>query len=132
MVNRSGYVDYLEEPAHTLYRGRVANTIRGKRSQAFLRELLAALDVMPRKRLIKDALIDENGEPCAIGVVCQTRDLDVSQVNYEDPDQVGRLVGVSKTLAAELEFENDDGVMPGETPGHRWQRIRNWVQRHLK
>jgi hypothetical protein len=121
----------MDEPYATLYYGRVANTIRGKRSQLFLRELLVALDAMPVKRLIKDALIDERGEACAIGVVCQTRQLDVSGVDPEEPYQVAKLLGISKTLAAELVFENDEECWP-ETPEHRWQRIRKWVARHLK
>ena len=44
------------------YRGAVKSAIRGKRGQAFLREMLAALDAMPEKRLSAGALIFD-GQP---------------------------------------------------------------------
>ena len=47
-MSRSGYSDDIDDNwAHIMWRGRVASSIRGKRGQAMLRELLAALDAMP-------------------------------------------------------------------------------------
>jgi hypothetical protein len=62
-VSRSGYVDDMcDEWALIRYRGAVASAIRGKRGQAFLREMLAALDAMPEKRLTAGALVFD-GQP---------------------------------------------------------------------
>lgn len=48
-MSRSGYSNDGENIA--MWRGQVASAIRGKRGQAFLRELVEALDAMPEKRL---------------------------------------------------------------------------------
>ena len=62
-MSRSGYVDDMcDEWALIRYRGAVKSAIRGKRGQAFLREMLAALDAMPEKRLISGALVFD-GQP---------------------------------------------------------------------
>jgi len=56
-LSRSGYSDdYDDERMAALYRGAVASSMRGKRGQAFLREMIEALDAMPEKRLIADSL----------------------------------------------------------------------------
>ena len=60
-MSRSGYHDDCE--GWDLIRGAVKSAIRGRRGQAFLKEMLAALDALPEKRLItEDLVIDgENG-----------------------------------------------------------------------
>ena len=127
-MTRSGYTDdseYLE-----LYRGRVANTIKGRNSQKFLREMLAAFDAMPVRILIYGDLIDAKGNCCAIGAVCKSRGLDLRLVDQEDPEAIGRLMAISTTLAAEIEYENDEGGdwrRDPETPWQRWKRMREWI-----
>lgn len=130
-MSRSGYVDDLGYTELNLYRGRVARAMKGKRGQRFLRELGAAMDAMPVKELIADKLIDVNGKCCAIGVVCKSRNIDVSKVDYEDPISVARAVGISQSMAAEIEYENDEAVYYIETPNRRWERIRKWVASNL-
>ena len=128
-MSRSGYSDdceYLE-----LYRATVDRTIAGKRGQAFLREMATAMDAMPEKKLIADELINAEGACCAIGTVCKARNIDVSKVDYYDPDEVGKLVGISRSLAAEIEYINDDDFRYGESPEHRWERIRKWIDKNL-
>jgi len=62
-MSRSGYVDDMsDEWAAIRYRGAVSSAVRGKRGQAFLREMLAALDAMPEKRLAAGALVFD-GQP---------------------------------------------------------------------
>lgn len=62
-MSRSGYTEDCDDNWQLIrWRGAVASAIRGKRGQAFLRELLAALDAMPEKRLIADALVFD-GQP---------------------------------------------------------------------
>ena len=130
-MSRSGYTDDLDPLALGRYRAQVASAIRGKRGQAFLRELADAMDAMPEKVLIANELIDAEGDCCAIGVVCKARGLDVSGIDYEEPDDVGNLVGIARQLAAEIEFENDEGSWAIESPARRWRRMREWVESQL-
>lgn len=130
-MSRSGYSDeceYLD-----LYRGNVERTIKGKRGQAFLREMAKALDEMPEKKLISGELVGESGV-CAIGAVCKARGLDVRKVDEFDPHEVADLVGISTPLAAEIAYLNDDNdfyYRRHETPEERWQRMRKWVQENI-
>ncbi len=130
-MSRSGYVDDFYGPEANLYRASVDRAIQGKRGQSFLQELAAAMDAMPDKRLIHSELISEPGEMCTIGVVCKKRGLDVSGVDVEDPERVGSLVGIARSMAAEIEYENDDCGRHDETPEQRWIRMRKWVESSL-
>lgn len=141
-MSRSGYVDDLDQRDLAMYRGRVASAIRGKRGQAFLRELAAAMDAMPIKTLIAGELISATGDCCAIGVVCKARGVDVKPIDYDDPDQVGAAVGIDRVMAAEVEYANDECAEfrkdesgrwnLSETPAQRWHRMRKWVENNLK
>lgn len=145
-MSRSGYVDDMDDAlALGRWRAQVKSAIRGKRGQAFLRELAAAMDAMPEKALIKDELIDQDGRCCTIGVVCKIRGVDVSRIDYEEPEEVGAAVGIARQMAAEIEYENDecdtrferDANDPRqwnrieETPEERWQRMRKWVESQI-
>lgn len=129
-MSRSGYsddCDYLE-----LYRATVERAIRGKRGQAFLKELAVALDAMPEKVLIRNELINEHGEVCAIGAVCKARSMDVSKIDENEPDEVAKAVGIARSMAAEIAFENDEaGRRINELPNERWNRMRKWVADNL-
>lgn len=133
-MSRSNYSDDYEYV--DLYRRTVENAIRGKRGQAFLREMAKALDEMPEKKLIADELVSDGGV-CAIGAVCKARGLDVSEVDYEDPDSVAQAVGISRSLAAEIEWMNDEAYRDAyyyrgvETPEQRWIRMRKWIQENI-
>ena len=98
-MSRSGYSEDCENLE--LYRAAVERSIKGQRGQAFLRELAAAMDAMPEKVLIAGELESEKGECCTIGVVCKARALDVSRIDYENPNSVGKLIGVARSMAAE-------------------------------
>lgn len=136
VMSRSGYADDCEPESleeqrrYNMYRGRVASAIRGKRGQDFLKEVAAAMDAMPEKVLIANELINEDGDCCTIGVVCKARGLDVSKIDYEDPEQVAAAVGIAKPMAAEIEWENDD--YRSEHPAERWKRMRKWVADNIK
>lgn len=130
-MSRSGYSDALDGPEVYLYRGSVMSAIRGKRGQAFLRELAAAMDAMPVKELIAGELVTEDGQCCAIGAVCLARGADVRKVDYECPEDVGVTVGIATCMAAEIEYENDEAAWHPESPSERWIRMRKWVDKHL-
>lgn len=129
-MSRSGYSDDYEHM--NLYRATVDRAIKGKRGQAFLQDLAKAMDEMPVKRLISNELVTEEGEVCAIGAVCKKRGLDAN-IDFEDRDQVARLVGIAPCLAAEIEFENDEAYPAyKETPEEKWTRMRKWVDDQLQ
>ena len=129
-MSRSGYDDCCLG-GYELYRASVKRAIRGKRGQAFLRELAAAMDAMPVRELISGKLVREDGACCTIGVVCQSRGLDVSRLDYEDPWLDGHAVGIATVMAAEIAYENDEVVYP-EDPAQRWVRMRKWVEGNFR
>jgi len=133
-MSRSGYSEDLDEGALNLYRANVERAIKGKRGQAFLEEMAKSLDEMPEKKLIKNDLITESGMVCAIGAVFKARGLDLEGVDPDDPESVAQAVGISRSLAAEIEYVNDEDdfyLESDETPEHRWIRMREWIQEHL-
>lgn len=129
-MSRSGYSEDCENIE--LYRASVDRALNGKRGQAFLRELAAAMDAMTEKVLITGELVSEKGEVCAIGAVCKSRALDVSRINYDDPDTVARVIGVARSMAAEIAFMNDEAGRASELPCERWTRMREWVSYNLE
>ncbi len=127
-MSRSGYDDDCDNLG--LYRGQVASATRGKRGQAFFKELAEEMDKMPDKVLIADELIDSYGQCCTMGVVCKSRGLDASKIDYDESWHVGRAVGIAEQLASEIAFMNDEWS-PGELPQQRWIRMRKWVNEQI-
>jgi hypothetical protein len=128
-MSRSGYSDDCENDwALICWRGAVKSAIRGRRGQAFLKEMLAALDAMPEKKLVKEEL-ELSGEVCAVGAVGKARGVDMSKIDPEDRRAVASVFGISPALAAEIVYENDEGYYRygTEPPEHRWLRMRAWV-----
>lgn len=131
-MSRSQYADDCDNNWATIcYRGAVARAIRGKRGQSLLREMLAALDSMPDKRLISHAL-EEGGAVCALGAVGRRRGIDMGSLDPEDPEQVAGAFQVSGALVREIAYENDEWLDCFETPEHRWRRMRDWVVSQLR
>lgn len=139
-MSRSGYSEDLDNWDHIRWRGAVKSAIRGKRGQAMLRELLAALDAMPEKELITDDLVDADGCYCTLGALGAARGMDLASIDAEDPDSVAEAFGIPRALAAEIEYENDytpcyrivGGGWVRETPAQRWVRMRAWVVKHIR
>ena len=90
-MSRSGYVeDFGDEDdrwAQIRWRGAVASAIRGKRGQAMLREVLAALDAMPEKTLAAHSLKNEDGDFCTLGALGAARGLELPQIDPLDEDE---------------------------------------------
>jgi hypothetical protein len=126
-VSRSGlYEDDGGDPlGFGRFRGRVASAMRGKRGQAALRELLAALDAMPNKRLIRENLVAD-GEYCTLGVLGAARGLPMDDLDPEDYDRVAEAFGIAPVMVQEIEFMNDEGPSR-TTPEERWRDMRQWV-----
>lgn len=127
-MGRSGYSDDCENVA--MWRGQVASAIRGKRGQIFFRELVAGLDALPEKRLIRDE-IEADGEVCALGAVAKKRGLAFDALDTEDFDGLGKAFDIAHQLAQEVMYENDEGHWK-ETPEERWSRVRRWAVSQIK
>lgn len=129
-MSRSGYSHDDDNWSLIRWRGMVASSIRGKRGQAFLAELVEALDAMPEKRLIAHDLQD-GPNVCAIGSVGARRGVDMSKLDPEDSETIAGVFGIADPLVREIEFMNDE-VGWNETPEQRWDRMRAWAAQHLK
>lgn len=158
-MSRHGYTeDEGDDPlAMGRWRGMVASTIRGKRGQAFLREVLTALDAIPDKRLISEELKTVDGEFCTLGAVGAKRGVDLEAIDPDDYDAVAAAFGIHPILAQEIMWENDEQVsrfdyveveicgpiQPWDNRGRhkrtvripaegaaerRWQHMRDWVE----
>ncbi len=143
-MSRSGYseVDDWDEGADWRYirwRGAITSALRGKKAQAFLRELIAALDALPEKRLIANSFIEpQEGCVCALGAVGKSRGIDLSAFEEIDPDDDGAaadaasgVFGIPHTLAATIMDENDEGGRRDQTPEERFARMRRWAECQL-
>jgi len=128
-MSRSGYCEDLDHWEMIKWRGQVASAIRGKRGQACLREMLAALDAMPVKELIAGEL-EQDGEVCALGALGKARGVDMTTLDPEDPDGVAVVFGIAPQLAREIVYENDEH--PDRTPADRWKRMRKWIVSRLE
>jgi hypothetical protein len=132
-MSRSGYSDDLDPRDLAMWRGQVASAMRGKRGQAFLRELIEALDMMPEKRLVASALRREDGEVCAIGSVGARRGINLETLDPRDHEGLASVFGIARQLVREIEFINDDGYFgEGASPEQRWKRMRAWAIANLK
>ena len=106
-MSRSGYSDNCCGPELAMYRGQVASAIRGKRGQAFLRDLVDALDALPEKKLIAHELQTAQGV-CAIGCVGVKRGVDMHGIDPENHYRLSKTFDIACQLVAEVEFVNDD------------------------
>ncbi|MDE2232561.1 MAG: hypothetical protein KGJ90_00315 [Patescibacteria group bacterium] len=150
-MSRSGYTDEDYDGQLAMWRGQVANSIRGKRGQKMLRDLLTALDSMPEKQLISGHLENSEGV-CALGALGQYRHIDMSNCEKlidiygycEDFEMLAELLSkafdITPQLAREIQYLNDefydftweDGKRRNYTPEERWQKMRAWVQSKIK
>jgi len=133
-MSRSGYVNDGEQWQFICWRGAVSSALGGKRGQAFLREMLEALDSLPEPRLISDSLSSsEESDPkqrgvCAMGAVGLKRGVKMDDYYYAE--DVGNLFGISRAMAAEISWINDESFCgsTAETPEDRFVRVRKWVK----
>jgi hypothetical protein len=110
-VSRSGYSDdYDEDGTGGLWRGAVERSIKGKRGQAALRELAAAMDAMPIKTLAAESLITDDGEFCTLGVLGQARGIDMKPIDPDDWEAVARVFNIAPAMVREIVYENDEGT----------------------
>jgi hypothetical protein len=134
-VSRSGYIDDCwdgDNWSAIMYCGAVTSAFRGKRGQAFLKEILAALDAMPEKRLVGDSLEDQEGAVCTLGAVGKARNMVMSQIDPEDYHTVAGKFGIAEAMAREIVYMNDEASWGNETPEQRWSRMRIWIAGNIR
>lgn len=95
-MSRAGYSEDCDEQwQYALYRGRLLSSMRGKRGQAFFRDLISALEAMPEKRLIPEALI-KDGEVCALGALGKQRGYaNLKEIDPEDAETIAGTFGIA-------------------------------------
>jgi hypothetical protein len=140
-MSRSGYNDDYDISAVAMWRGQVASAIRGRRGQAFLRDLLAALEALPDKRLIADHM-ERDGCVCATGALGKARGVDMTQIDKfidaEDDDEdvvaywVAEAFDIASPLAREVLYMNDEGFFGVETDEQRYERMVGWVKSKIR
>lgn len=131
-MSRSGYSEDGEGLA--MWRGVIASATRGKRGQAFFRDLVAALDAMPEKRLVSGDLETKEGDVCALGSLGRHRGVDLEAVDTYDHEELGKTFDIASQLSQEVMYENDEGgpYYQKETPEQRWVRVRKWAASQIK
>ena len=126
-MSRSGYDEGCDYDWDLIrWRGAVASALRGKRGQAFLREMLVSMDALPTPELIVGELV-EDGAVCAIGSVALTRGTFLGGIDPEDREAIADTFGIAGAMAAEIMFMNDEGGRHSETRRQRWERMRCWA-----
>lgn len=132
-MSRSGYVDDGDGDNWQLicWRGAVKSAMNGGRGQAFLREMLDAMDALPEPKLVASEL-EADGAVCAIGAVGKKRGIDMGSLNPEDYGAVANAFGVSEALAREIVCINDEWGSHSEKPEERFYRMRRWVKRSIR
>lgn len=131
-MTRSGYHDDHEDHWSLIrWRGAVKSSLKGKRGQAFLRELVEALDALPVKELVPDSLQNECGV-CALGAVGVHRGMAMDALDPENMEAVCGAFGIADAMAREIVWLNDEAGYYGQTPAARWLRVRQWAESWLE
>jgi hypothetical protein len=153
-MSRSGYSDDGDGERYSLamWRGMIGSATRGKRGQRFFRDLLAALDAMPDKRLVENTLETEEGAVCALGALGKQKGINLRALDGGegeddewDHNALGRAFDIAPKLTMEVMYINDEGApsKPGryvegrwtrdeETDEERWMRVRKWAAEQIR
>ena len=138
---RVSYSDEEDWPGQfELWQANCRRSIRGKKGQAALRELEAALQALPHPRLGYDVLVEPTGEVCAIGAMMVQRRIaagmsreqaiaECSNVDSCDTQEAGEWIGMPSLVAWSAAVENDE--YRRETPEQRYERMLAWVRGYL-
>ena len=130
-MSRSDY-SYENDPWEVIrWRGAVKSAIRGKRGQAFLRELIASLEGLPTKKLIANDL-ERDGLVCALGSVGRARGINMTGISPYDDKRLAEVFGIASAMIREIEFENDEGgPFPRMANEQRYEFILAWARSNL-
>ena len=104
-MSRSGYTDDddYDPLAQGRWRQAVKRSLEGRRGQALLLELVAALDAMQDKRLYAGSFATADGEFCTLGVLGAKRGTKMDDLGDEDdcdPKEVAQRFGILAPVSA--------------------------------
>lgn len=140
-MGRSNYSDECENLE--LWRSNVERAINGKRGQALLKELEAALVALPDKALTCDDMAKPDDDSvCALGAVSLKRGIDngkdrltvLKEIAEKFPEgceaeELADEFNISSMLAREITYVNDE-VATGD-PKERYEYVLNWVRNNI-
>jgi hypothetical protein len=129
-MSRHGYSDNYDGTSN-VWRGVIASATRGKRGQTFFRALVAALDAMPEKRLIRSELEDREGAVCALGCLAKAKGAALDPDDTYEWDKLGKVFDIAPQLAQETMYINDEWGRHC-SPEERWQKVRAWAAGELR
>lgn len=102
------------------------------RGQPVWRDLLAALDAMPVKRLAGGVWITSCGDVCAVGLLARAHGLLVLTGSYEMAVNIMvKTFGIPERVLVEVMRTNDFCGPLNETPEQRWERMRRYVEARI-
>ena len=143
-MSRSGYSEDLDQWALIRWRGAVASAMKGKRGQALLKEMEAALLALPEKRLCVGWTNSADGEVCALGSVALKRKMDAGKHRVDamaklerefnedvGADEVGGEFGIADAMAQEIAYVNDEQGPYNCTPEQRYEFVLAWVRENI-
>jgi len=116
-------------------------SLQGRKGQAALRELEAALLALPEKRLIAEHLEDANGDVCTIGALARFKGKitdEIKELGEYEMETVGERLGIPRMVAWKI-VEITDIQLPGNfhhynspvSPEYRYEKVLAWVQSQL-
>lgn len=131
----------------------LARALTSGRGQRMLRDIEASLRAMPERKLIDSYIVryDEAvrvGEVCAIGAYAAYQQVKAGatwadafaalnerwggeQDDHWNTRVLGRSVGLARTVAVELAFQNDEHFSYMK-PRQRWRAVLRWVRSQIK
>jgi hypothetical protein len=130
--------------ASYLWEANQERSLKGRKGQAALRRLEAALLALPAKRLVADTLEDGEGQVCALAALAKHEhyegSLQLPEEKWDDGEGDGQIEAAMLALAEELKVpklvaiaiiaRNDEGYL--RDPRTRYNHILQWVQRCLR
>lgn len=124
-------INYTDEEDYSgqfdLWQANCRRSLLGKAGQKELTILREALLALPDKRLIHGALVDEDGEVCAVWAYAKRKGLDLGKFDPEDEtDEVGIAAGMPSLVAWKV-VEMNDLIFDSETPEERYRKMLAWV-----
>lgn len=153
-MNRSGYCEEIDDNLELgRWRAQVASAIRGKRGQRLLLDLIQYMEAMPDKRIVREALKDDQGQMCLIGCALAARGAEFPE-NVDDYTDASFKLNVATQMIQEMFYINDQcvdrwvggdffEVVPGVkhwlhvtyipvTDEERYQHVLDWCRANLK
>jgi hypothetical protein len=131
-MSRISYSEDEDYPGQfELWQANCMRSIHGNKGKEELRILREALLALPQKRLTYGALVEPDGEVCAIGAYARHKGIDLSQFDPEDAsDEAGVAAGMPAMAAWKI-VEMNDFEFAHLTPERRYSKMLEWVEQQL-